>query len=236
VGFVLLIACANVAHMLLARAAARQKEVAVRKALGAGRSRLVRQFLTESLLLTVFGVGVGLLLARWGIRILVALSPAGIPRVEAISLDSHVLLFVLVVSGLTGLGFGLTPALQVWAVNLSDSLKEGARGSTEGIRRNRLRSLLVASEFALALILLIGAGLMIRTFSALQAIDPGFNPHNVLSMAVRVTGSKSADPPPPRRLLPAVTGADSSASERPVGERHQSPATRGRPLDPAFIS
>jgi putative ABC transport system permease protein len=194
VGFVLLIACANVAHMLLARAAARQKEVAVRKALGAGRSRLVRQFLTESLLLTVFGVGVGLLLARWGIRILVALSPAGIPRVETISLDSHVLLFALVVSGLTGLGFGLTPALQVWAVNLSDSLKEGGRGSTEGIRRNRLRSLLVASEFALALILLVGAGLMIRTFSALQAIDPGFNPRNVLSMVVRVTGSKSAEP------------------------------------------
>ncbi len=194
VGFVLLIACANVAHMLLARAAARQKEVAVRKALGAGRSRLVLQFLTESLLLTVFGAGVALLLGLWGIRILVALSPKGIPRVETISLDSHVLLFVLVVSGLTALGFGLTPALQVWAVNLSDSLKEGGRGSTEGISRNRLRSLLVASEFALALILLVGAGLMIRTFFALQAIDPGFNPHNVLSMVVRVTGSKSAEP------------------------------------------
>jgi predicted permease len=194
VGFVLLIACANVAHMLLARAAARQKEVAVRKALGAGRSRLVLQFLTESLLLTVFGAGVALLLGLWGIRILVALSPKGIPRVETISLDSHVLLFVLVVSGLTALGFGLTPALQVWAVNLSDSLKEGGRGSTEGISRNRLRGLLVASEFALALILLVGAGLMIRTFFALQAIDPGFNPHNVLSMVVRVTGSKSAEP------------------------------------------
>jgi putative ABC transport system permease protein len=99
-----------------------------------------------------------------------------------------------VVSGLTGLGFGLTPALQVWAVNLSDSLKEGGRGSTEGIRRNRLRSLLVASEFALALILLVGAGLMIRTFFALQAIDPGFNAHDVLSMVVRVTGSRSAEP------------------------------------------
>ena len=194
VGFVLLIACANVSHMLLARAAARQKEVAVRKALGAGRSRVIRQFLTESLLLTVLGAGIGLLLGVWGINILVALSPARIPRVETVSLDSHVLLFMLAVSFFTGLGFGLAPALRASAVNLNDSLNEGGRGSTEGIRCHRLRSLLVASEFALALILLVGAGLMIRSFSALQAIDPGFNPHNVLSMVVTVTGSKAAEP------------------------------------------
>ncbi len=194
VGFVLLIACANVAHMLLARAAARQKEVAVRTALGAGRSRIIRQFLTESLLLTILGAGAGLLLAAWGIRFLVALSPAGIPRVETISLDSHVLLFMLVVSVFAGLAFGLVPALQASAVNLNDSLKEGGRGATEGIHRNRLRSLLVASEFALALILLVGAGLMIRSFFALEAIDPGFNPHNVLSMVVNITGSKAGQP------------------------------------------
>jgi predicted permease len=189
VGFVLLIACANVAHMMLARAAARQKEVAVRTALGAGRSRVIRQFLTESLLLTSMGAGVGLLLAVLAIRALIALSPEGIPRVESISLDGHVLLFMLAVSVLTGLAFGLTPAWQATAFNLSGSLKDGGRGSTEGIRRNRLRSLLIASEFALALILLVGAGLMIRSFAALEAVDPGFDPHNVLSFVVNVTGS-----------------------------------------------
>jgi len=164
VAFVLLIACANVAHMLLARAAARQREVAIRTALGAGRSRVIRQFLTESMLLTVFGTGVGLLLAVWGVRILVALSPARIPRVETISLDSRVLLFVLTVAVLTSLIFGLAPALQASAVSLNDSLKEAGRSSTEDIHRKRLRSLLVAAEFALALILLVGAGLMIRSF------------------------------------------------------------------------
>jgi putative ABC transport system permease protein len=194
VGFVLLIACANVAHMLLARATVRQKEIAVRTALGARRLRLVRQFLTESILLAFLGGGAGLLLALWGIRVLVALSPAGIPRVETIGLDSHVLMFMFGVSVLTGIAFGLFPALKASAVSLNDSLKEGGRGSTESIRRNRLRSLLVASEFALALILLIGAGLMIRSLFALQAIDPGFNPQHLLSMVVRVGGSKAGEP------------------------------------------
>ena len=194
VGFVLLISCANVAHMLLARAAARQKEVAVRTALGAGRSRVIRQFLTESLLLALLGGGGGLVLALFGIRVLVALSPAGIPRVDTISLDSHVLLFMLVVSVATALGFGLVPAVHASAVNLNDSLKDGGRGSTEGIRRNRLRSALVASEFALALILLVGAGLMVRSLFALQAIDPGFNPRNLLTMVVTVTGSEAGKP------------------------------------------
>ncbi|HLY60825.1 MAG TPA: ABC transporter permease [Terriglobia bacterium] len=194
VGFVLLIACANVAHMLLARAAVRQKEVAVRIALGAGRSRVIYQFLTESILLASLGGGAGLLLALWGIRVLVALSPAGIPRVETVGLDGTVLAFMLGVSILTGIAFGLFPAWQASTVSLNDSLKEGGRGSTEGIRRNRLRSLLVASEFALAMILLIGAGLMIRSLYALQSIDPGFNPHGVLTMVVSVTGSKAAEP------------------------------------------
>ncbi len=194
VGFVLLIACANVAHMLLARSAARHKEIAIRAALGAGRGRVIQQFLTESLWLALLGGGAGLLLAFWGIRALVALSPAELPRVETVGLDWHVLLFVLGVTLLAGLVFGLVPALRAAAPNLSDTLKQGERGSSEGIRRNRLRSLLVASEFTFALVLLVGAGLMIRSFVALQNIDPGFNPHNLLSVVVSVTGTKEAAP------------------------------------------
>jgi predicted permease len=194
VGFVLLIACANVAHMLLARSAVRQKEIAVRAALGAPRIRVIRQFLTENLLLTAMGAFAGLLLAIWGTHALVALSPADIPRVETVTIDARVVLFLLGVSVLTSVAFGLAPAMQVSAVNLSDVLKEGGRGGSEGIRRNRLRSFLVASEFALALMLLMGAGLMIRSFFALEAVDPGFNPHNVLSMIVSVAGSSEAEP------------------------------------------
>ena len=191
VAFVLLIACANVAHMLLSRAAARANEVAIRAALGAGKLRLVRQFLTESVLLAVMGGGAGLLLALWGVRTLVALSPATLPRAETSTVDARVLTFGLAVSIATGIIFGLAPALRASAVNLSGSLKEGFRGSTEGIARNRVRSLLVASEFALAMILLAGAGLMIRSMAALQAIDPGFDPHQVLSMVVSVAGTRS---------------------------------------------
>jgi putative ABC transport system permease protein len=194
VGFVLLIACANVAHMLLARAAARQKEIAVRTALGARRFRVVRQFLTENLLLASLGGGAGLLLAMWGTRALVALSPGNIPRLENVGIDGRVVLFLLAVAGLTSAAFGLVPAMQASVVNLSDTLKEGGRGASDGIRRNRLRSFLVASECTLALILLIGAGLMIRSFLALRAVDAGFNPHNVLSMVVSVAGSREGEP------------------------------------------
>ncbi len=194
VGFVLLIACANVAHMLMSRSAARQKEAAIRSALGAGRLRLMRQFLTESCLLAIFGSGTGLMLAWWGIRVLVALSPAGIPRVNTIGLDGNVLGFTLGISLLAGLVFGLAPAWRASALHLSDSLKEGERGSSEGIGRNRLRSLLVASEFTFALVLLVGAGLMIRSFLALRAIDPGFDSRGVLSVIVSTTGTKEASP------------------------------------------
>ena len=194
VGFVLLIACANVAHMLLARAAARQKELAVRTALGARRSRVIRQVLTENLLLALMAGSVGLLLAYVGTRALVALSPADIPRVETVSIDSDVVMFLLFITILTSIAFGLVPALQASRVNLTDTLKENSRGSSEGIHRNRLRNILVVSEFALALTLLIGAGLMIRSFVALESIDPGFNPHGVLSMIVPVAGSREADP------------------------------------------
>jgi len=194
VGFVLLIACANVAHMLLARSATRRKEIAIRAALGAGRSRVIQQFLTESLLLAVCGGAVGVLLAFWGVRALVALSPADIPRVDTVGLDGRVLLFTVGITLAAGLFFGLAPALRAAAANLSDALKEGGRGSSEGIRRNRLRSLLVASEFTFALLLLIGAGLMIRSFHALQILDPGFNPHNVLTAVVSVAGTKEGGP------------------------------------------
>jgi predicted permease len=194
VGFVLLIACANVAHMLLARSATRQKEIAVRTALGAPRTRVIRQFLTENLLLAAMGASAGLLLAVWGTRALVALSPAFIPRVDTIGIDARVILFLIGVTVLTGMVFGLAPAMHASAVNLMDTLKDGGRGGSDGNRRNRLRSFLVASEFALALILLIGAGLMVRSFFALQSIDPGFNPNRVLSMAVSVAGTQESEP------------------------------------------
>ena len=194
VGFVLLIACANVAHMLLARSAGRQKEIAVRTALGAPRKRVIRQLLTENLLLTGMGAIAGLLLAVWGTRALVALSPASIPRVDTVTIDARVALFLLGVTALTGVMFGLAPAMRASSVNLTDTLKDGGRGGSDGLRRNRLRSFLVSSEFALALILLIGAGLMIRSFFALQSIDPGFNPNQVLSMVVSVAGTQEAEP------------------------------------------
>jgi predicted permease len=194
VGFVLLIACANVAHMLLARTSDRQKEIAVRTALGAGRWRVMRQFLTENLLLAAMGAAAGLLLAIGGTRALEVLSPAKLPRVDMVTIDTPVVLFLLGVTVLTALAFGLAPAWHAAIGNLSGALKEGGRGGTDGIRRNRLRSFLVASEFALAFMLLIGAGLMIRSFFALESLDPGFNPHNVLSMVVSVAGSNEADP------------------------------------------
>jgi putative ABC transport system permease protein len=193
VGFVLLIACANVAHMLLARTSDRQKEIAVRVALGAGRSRVMVQFLTENLLLAALGAAAGLLLAFAGTKALVAMSPAYIPRVETVAIDAHVVWFLLFVTVLTAVAFGLIPALQAAGANISGSLKEGGRGDSNSLHRNRLRSFLVASEFALAFMLLIGAGLMIRSFFALESVDPGFNPQNVLSMIVSVAGTNEAE-------------------------------------------
>ena len=194
VGFVLLIACANVAHMLLARTSDREKEIAVRTALGAGRGRVVVQLLTENLLLAGLGAAGGLLLAFWGTRALVVLRPDYLPRVETVAIDPRVVLFLLAATLLTAVSFGLAPAMRAATANLSGSLKAGGGpGMSDGARRGRLRNFLVASEFALAFMLLIGAGLMIRTFQALQAVDPGFNPHRVLSMVVSVAGSKESD-------------------------------------------
>jgi putative ABC transport system permease protein len=193
-GFVLLIACANVTHMTLARAAARQREIAVRTALGARRGRVVRQFLTESLLLAASGATAGLVLAIWGTSVLVKLTPGYIPRVESTAVDAPALVFAIAVTVLTTVLLGVVPAVQASAIQLTDALKQGDRGATESRHRGRLRNLLVASEFSLAFMLLVGAGLMIRSFFALQSIDPGFNPHGVLSMVVSVAGSKEAEP------------------------------------------
>ena len=181
VGLVLLIACANVANLLLVRASARQREIAIRRALGAGRMRLVRQLITESMMLAVFGGAFGLLIAIWGIEALVKISPANISRLGQISLDSSVLTFTLVVSVATGLIFGVAPAIHASNPNLQESLKDAARGATASAARNRLRSLLVVSEFALALMLLISAALLIRSFRQLNNVDPGFNAQNVLT-------------------------------------------------------
>ncbi len=200
VGFVLLIACANVAHMLLARTSDRQREIAVRTALGAGRGRVMAQFLTENLLLAGMGAAAGLLLALWGVKALVALSPADIPRVATVTLDARAILFLLGTAVLTAAIFGLAPAIQATTANLSAALKEGGRAGSDGVQRSRLRGFLVASEFALAFVLLIGAGLMIRSFLALQAVNPGFDPHDVLSMVVSVAGSREA-PEGPREIF-----------------------------------
>jgi len=196
VGFVLLIACANVANVQLARALGRTREIAIRTALGAGRLRIVRQLLTESVVLSLAGGALGLLLAFWGIDLLKTFVAGGgnqfnskIPRTEEIGLDATVLIFSLSLSIVTGIVFGLFPALHVAGDDTNNALKEGGRSSTHGITGNRLRGMLVIAEVAIALVLLIGAGLLVRSFMYLEAIDPGFNPRNVLSLTVSVAGN-----------------------------------------------
>ncbi|HEY7547332.1 MAG TPA: ABC transporter permease, partial [Blastocatellia bacterium] len=188
VGFVLLIACANVANLLLARAASRQKEMAIRLAVGASRARIVRQLLAESLLLAVVGGIVGSLLGLWAIDILLSITPADIHFSRQPGIDAQVLGFTVVLSLLTGLIFGLAPALEASKPDLTGSLKEGGKGSTAG--RARARSAFVIAEVAIAVILLVGAGIMLRSFLRLQNIDPGFDPENVLTMQLSLPSSK----------------------------------------------
>jgi len=180
VGFVLLIACANVANLLLARAAARRREVAIRQALGAGRLRLIRQVLVESVVLALAGGAAGLLLAAWGVKLLVRLAPGTLPRAAEIGVDAPVLAFTFATCLLVGLLFGAAPALAASRPELADTLKDAARGATAGAARGRTRKLLVVSECALALVLLVGAGLLVRTLARLQRVDRGFDARNVL--------------------------------------------------------
>jgi len=196
VGFVLLIACANVANLMLARSAAREREVAIRTALGANRGQLIRQFLTESLLLALLGGTLGLLVAPWVIKVLASISGEwalgswGGANLADVRVNGAVLAFTTVVTLATGIIAGLAPALGSSAPDLNRSLREGSRGAGEGVQRHRLRSVLVVSEFALALILLAGAGLMIRTLILMRRVDLGFNPHNVLTMTVPLLGPR----------------------------------------------
>ena len=209
VGFVLLIACANVANLLLARSASRQKEIAIRAAMGASRGRVVRQMLTESVLLSAMGGITGLLLSVWLTDVLISIIPEGAPRLDQVGIDFRVLAFAFGISALTGILFGLAPALQASKLDVTSSLKEGGR-TGEGHRRTSARSLLLVGEVALSLILLVGAGLLIKSFLLLQQVRPGFNPHHVLIASVALPGTKYKDQQRPeffRQLMERLQAA-----------------------------
>jgi len=193
-GFVLLVACANVANLLLARATARESELAVRAALGAGRGRLVRQLLTESLVLAALGTMAGLALAWWGTRALVRARPVELPRLDQVSVNGTVVLFTIGIALLTGILFGILPALSSTGARLSQSLREGGRGALAGVRGRRVRGALVIAEMALAVVLLVGAGLLIRSFIELTRVDPGFDPDQAVSVRVSLAGPRYDEP------------------------------------------
>ena len=192
VGFVLLIGCANLANLMLARSERRQREIAVRAALGAARRRVIQQLLTESLLLAVIGGGLGLLLATWSVRLFVASRPVSIPRIDLIGVDGRIAFFAALLSIATGIVFGLVPALRASSPNLIEALKESGR-STSGTRSARYRSSLVVVQVALAVVLLVGAGLMIRSFARLMAVPTGFNPDGVVTMRITLPPAKYRD-------------------------------------------
>jgi predicted permease len=230
VGLVLLIACANFAGLLMARAIARQQEFVIRASLGAGRSRLIRQALTESGILAIIGGAAGLLLAKWSTGFLVSLKPVELQRFTGIRMDAHVFLFVFGISLLTGAVFGFIPAWSAARADVAESLKEGARGSTAGPFSQVLRQLLVTAEFALALILLVGAGLMMKGFSRLRSVNPGFNPTNVMTMHLQLPTTRYAEIAPQtefRRqvlaLLNSLPGVDAAmVTDIPLGGNYLS--------------
>jgi predicted permease len=247
VGLVLLIACANVANLLLVRATGRKREFAIRAALGASRARVIRQLLTESVLLAVAGGVLGLGLGFLGVRWLLAISPAGLPRIgedgASVGVDWRVLGFTLAVSCATGILFGLFPAFSVSRTDLNSTLKESSNRAGTGFRQGVTRSLLVITEVALAMVLLVGAALLIRTFVALRAVNAGFDANNVLTMEMSMNGDRfsktaaiaqlSRDG---RQRLDALPGVESSAFTccLPVGGQFGLPfAIAGRPVDPA---
>jgi putative ABC transport system permease protein len=241
VGFVLLIACANVANLLLARAEARSREIVIRTSLGAGRWRLVRQMLTESAVLSLAGGLVGLLLAVWAIHALVAFDPGNIPRVREVGVDARVLAFAFGVSLLTGLLFGLAPALRATRPDLSSTLKEGATGVVAGFRGQHLRGALVVTEVALTLVLLVGAGLMLKSFEQLRGVDPGFSAPHVITM--KLPAPQGPDPDGARwetfykdavervATLPGVEAAAASSAQPLEGGGSESGVVaEGRPF------
>jgi predicted permease len=209
--FVLLIACANVANLLLVRANVRQREIAIRAAIGAGRRRIARQLLTESVVLSLVGGAFGLVLGVVGIRALLAINPGNIPRIgqdgSGAALDWRVLAFTVGISILTGVVFGLVPALQASRPDLNASLKESTGRSGSGVGQNRMRAILVMSEMALALLLLIGSALFIRTFIALRTVDPGFDPHQVLTLRMSLAGTRFDKTAAVAQVMQTGTGA-----------------------------
>ncbi|HEY2973894.1 MAG TPA: ABC transporter permease [Pyrinomonadaceae bacterium] len=243
VAFILLIACANVANLMMARTAARDREIAIRRAMGAGQLRLIRQMLTESVLLSALGGLIGLLLATWGVQLLLGLAPKDIPRLEGVSVDRWTLLFTFLITVATGVLFGLAPAWHARRLSLNESLREGGRGIAGLARVKRLRSLLVMSEIALAVVLLIGAGLMLKSFQRLTDVDPGFNPDNLLTMAVGLQFVRYQDPGKQVaffeqalqrvRSLPGVVAAGACTSLPPSYIQQSTGFTiEGRPAEP----
>lgn len=233
--FVLLIACANVANLLLVRATSRSKEMALRTALGAGRGRLVRQLLTESMLLGLIGGGLGLVLCFAGVRLLVALNPGNIPRLNEVGVDLPMLGFTLLLSLLTGIIFGLAPAIQASRLHLNEALKEGGKGSGSGGGNTKLRGLLVVSEVALALVLLLGAGLMIKSLYRLRLTDPGFRSDNLLTMQLNLPQSKyAADPQVVSFYQQVLEQAKSAAGVQSVGAVDVLPLSGGK-SDVSFV-
>src|SRR5438045_2977573 len=201
VALVLLIACANVANLLLARAAARTRELGIRTALGASRARIVRQLLAESLLLALLGGAGGLLLAWWGVDVLSVVGPRDVPRLANIHINTGVRVFTFVLSLVSTLVFGLVPALQTSRGNLNESLQQGSKGSTGGLHGTRVRALLVVSQVSLSLLLLAGAGLLIKSFFNLRAVNPGFDPSGVLVLEEIVPRLKYPQPDQQRRFF-----------------------------------